>query len=132
MSDLAKWLPSFDLGWLGWFGISGTIAALIATAWFLPFLKPVIELASEFAKPLVRSASELLVWVLGKLAKGLADIMDSLATVVTVVLIGLACLAYGKAITLMPEAPKPTAEFCKPIVEQLRRDYKFVPLKKGS
>jgi hypothetical protein len=114
----------FDwLQWLPWIGGAGMIGYVLLAIFAQPLLSTLSTVVSSVVPPLVNFVvwfSKDLVW------PALNDIFDDLRTAVLVLLLMTMTALYFSA----PQ--KATVSFCKPVIDQLHKDYTFIPKKKTT
>lgn len=92
----------------------GALGLVFLSIYFYPFLQPILK----FLEPVFGKFGEIFADMLGWFWDGLKDIADNMKTIFTVALIVGASVWWFK--------PTYNVENCKPVIEQLRKDYKFV------
>lgn len=121
------YLDSF-LSWVPWVlggGIISTVVLLIVAFFFAPALMPAI---GSFLKPIAGFFGETLVKFGKVLVHGIEDIIDDGKTIVTVVFMSLLIYSWFYY-SHNGTSSKPTYESCKPVIQDLRKKFKFVKRK---
>ncbi len=90
--------------WIGWLGIGGAIAslgAMVAGVSWLPGMSvilPILTSALQMVSPIINAIFTLIIWFWTNILwPGLSDILDSWATIVTVVFMGFVLLTVSNA-----------------------------------
>jgi len=110
--------------WAGLLGLAGTVG-FIALMIFAPGVINVITTWLAALSPLVKGIGEGVVWFFQTIWEGFKDMTDNAASILFVV---CAILVGGWWISSWGDKPK--AADCKTCVDNLRKDYKFVPRQK--
>lgn len=117
--ELFNNLPSWITGLTGFGIISWVLLAL-----FAPSALQVLSSWLVALSPLVKGLAEALVMFVKMLWEGIKDVTDSLATIVLVLTLVVCTYLYA-------QINKPyTPDKCQHVVDQLRKDFTFVPKKK--
>lgn len=106
-------------------GLSGLgVLSWIALAIFAPSVLQVVSSFLVSLSPLVKGFAEAVVEIVKRLWEGMKDMMDNFSSILFVVTV--ACIAFFSAYN----TSKIDANSCKPVIDQLRKDYTFVPKRK--
>lgn len=105
---------------IGWIGAGGLLAYGLII-FLAPHLLPVLSGWLKALTPLVEGLSKGLVVFFHMLWDGIKDILDNVNTILTVVLIVIVALLYGRI-----EYGSRCVADCKQCIDNLRPDYKFV------
>lgn len=113
-------LVTMALKWVTWLGVGGAIG-IVALLFFAPAIGQVVAAA---VTPMAKAAGEGVVWFFRDILwEGFKDATDNLATILfllTAILVGGWLISDNRPC----KVDKTTCEKC---VQDLRRDYKFVP-----
>lgn len=111
--------------WILGGGAIVSIIGLLLVWFFAPHLAPII---GKTAGPILELATDLFVKFTRAIVAGLTDIFDDTRTILTFV-VALALVAGFYSYKHENKFQNPTAKQCKPVIDELRKDYKFIKRK---
>lgn len=114
------------LQWAGWFGGLGLVGWVLL-AIFAPHVLVVVSSWLTALTPLVKGASEGVVWFFQTMWEGFKDVVDNSATILFVFVVAALSMFYIKWVTPKHTAKSCPEVSCKTCIDNLRPDYRFVP-----
>jgi uncharacterized membrane protein YvlD (DUF360 family) len=115
--------------YLPWILGGGFLSSIIAILilWFVaPHIIPII---AGFVKPIAELASELFTKTIRAMVHGFKDIFDDPKTILTFFIAIILVFLYN-SFYYEQKHINPTFESCKPVISELRKEYKFIKRRK--
>lgn len=112
MTDFLSWIP--------WIGGMGMIGYVLLAIFAQPLLTVITTTLSNFIPPL----KDAIVWYIKDVVWG--GVKTIFTNVHAVILVASLMLATG---WWYSTPQRPTVSFCKPVIDQLHKEYKFIPKK---